>query len=96
MRVLVWLFYVLLILLGASFAALNAGTVQVNLYVTTLSIPIAVLMTGMFGMGLLLGFFLSLLRYWRLKVELIKIKNQLKVSAREIKNLRDIPLKGQH
>ena len=96
MRVLVWLFYVLLILLGASFAALNAGTVQVNLYVTTLSIPIAVLMTGMFGMGLLLGFFLSLLRYWRLKVELIKIKNQLKVSAREIKNLRDIPLKDQH
>lgn len=96
MRVFIWLFYLLLILLGVTFAALNAGTVQVNLYVTSLSIPIAVLMTIMFGVGLLLGFLLSLLRYWRLKMELIKIKNQLKISAKEIKNLRDIPLKDQH
>ncbi len=96
MRVFIWLFYLLLILFGVTFAALNAGTVTVNLYVSTLSIPIAVLMTIMFGVGLLLGFLLSLLRYWRLKMELIKIKNQLKISAKEIKNLRDIPLKNQH
>ena len=96
MRLFIWLFYLLLILLGVTFAALNAGTVQLNLYVTTLSIPIAVLITIMFGIGLLLGFLLSLLRYWRLKMELIKIKNQLKISAKEIKNLRDIPLKDQH
>lgn len=96
MRVFIWLFYLLLILLGVTFAALNAGAVQVNLYVKTLSIPIAVLMTIMFGVGLLLGFLLSLLRYWRLKMELIKIKSQLKISAKEIKNLRDIPLKDQH
>ncbi|OGV51642.1 MAG: hypothetical protein A3F46_08405 [Legionellales bacterium RIFCSPHIGHO2_12_FULL_42_9] len=96
MRAFIWLFYVLLILLGVTFAALNAGAVQLNLYVTTLSIPIAVLITTMFGIGLLLGFVLSLLRYWRLKMELIKIKNQLKISAKEIKNLRDIPLKDQH
>ena len=96
MRVIIWLFYLLLILLGVTFAALNAGTVQVNFYMRTLSIPISVLMTIMFGVGLLLGFLLSLLRYWRLKMELIKIKNQLKISTKEIKNLRDIPLKDQH
>lgn len=96
MRVFIWLFYLILILLGVTFAALNAGAVQVNFYVTTLSIPIAVLMTIMFGVGLLLGFLMSLLRYWRLKMELNKIKGQLKISAKEIKNLRDIPLKDQH
>ena len=96
MRIFIWLFYLLLILLGVTFAALNAGTVQVNFYVKTVSIPIAVLMTTMFGVGLLLGFLLVQLRYWRLKMELIKIRNQLKISAKEIKNLRDIPLKDQH
>ncbi len=96
MRLFIWLFYIILILLGVSFAVLNAGHVQVNFYVTTLTLPIAVLMTTMFGVGLLLGFLLSLLRYWRLKMELLKIKSQLKISAKEIKNLRDIPLKDQH
>ena len=47
MRIFIWLFYLLLILLGVTFAALNAGTVQVNFYVKTVSIPIAVLMTTM-------------------------------------------------
>ena len=96
MRVFIWLFYLILVLLGVTFAALNAGTVEVNLYIKTMQIPIAVLITLVFGIGLLLGFFLSLLRYWRLKMELLKIKSQLKISAKEIKNLRDIPLKDQH
>ena len=96
MRVFIWIFYLILDLLGVTFAALNAGTVEVNLYIKTMQIPIAVLITFVFGIGLLLGFFLSLLRYWRLKMELLKIKSQLKISAKEIKNLRDIPLKDQH
>ena len=96
MRVFIWIFYLILVLLGVTFAALNAGTVEVNLYIKTMQIPIAVLITFVFGIGLLLGFFLSLLRYWRLKMELLKIKSQLKISAKEIKNLRDIPLKDQH
>ena len=96
MRDFIWIFYLILVLLGVTFAALNAGTVEVNLYIKTMQIPIAVLITFVFGIGLLLGFFLSLLRYWRLKMELLKIKSQLKISAKEIKNLRDIPLKDQH
>ena len=96
MRVFIWLFDLVLILLGVTFAALNAGNVEVNFYIKTLSIPTAVLITATFGAGLLLGFLLSLLRYWRLKMEFLKTKSQLKISAKEIKNLRDIPLKDQH
>ena len=96
MRILIWFFYIVLIILGVTFAVLNAGDVQVNLYVISLKVPIALLMASMIGLGLMLGFLLSLIRYWRLKFELNKIKHQLKISSKEIKNLRDIPLKDQH
>jgi lipopolysaccharide assembly protein A len=94
---LVWIIvYLLLILIGVSFAALNASSVQVNMYVTTLVMPISVLMAFMLGVGILIGMLLFIFRYWRLKVECLKIKNQLKITEKEIKNLRDIPLKDQH
>ncbi|MGQ3891392.1 LapA family protein [Legionella sp. CNM-4043-24] len=96
MRILMIIFYLVLILAGVSFAALNAGSVQINLYVSTVSMPIAVLMTIMLGIGLLLGLLLFVWRYWRLKVDYMKLKNQLKLSEKEVKNLRDIPLKNQH
>lgn len=96
MRILKVFLYILLLLVGISFAALNAGSVQVNLYVTTLTLPISVLMVIMIGIGLLIGFVLFVARYWRFKMELLKVQNQLKITEKEIKNLRDIPLKNQH
>lgn len=96
MRILMLIVYLLLIILGVSFAALNAASVQINLYFTTVAMPISVLMTIMLGIGILIGFILFILRYWRLKLELIRIKNQLKLTEKEIKNLRSIPLQDQH
>jgi putative membrane protein len=86
------LFYLVLILIGVSFAALNASSVPVNFYYTTIKMPISVLMTIMLGVGMMLGFLLFLYRYWRLKAEHRKIKNQLRMTEKEIKNLRAIPL----
>ena len=96
MRIIRIIFYVVLLLAGISFAALNAGSVQVNLYVTTLTLPISVLMVIMMGLGLLIGFLFFLARFWQMKLEIKKIQNQLKITEKEIKNLRDIPLKNQH
>lgn len=96
MRIFFIVFYVLLILIGISFAALNAASVPVNLYVTKLILPISVLMTVMLGLGVCLGFCLFLPRYWRLKADHRRISNQLKLTEREIKNLRSIPLQDQH
>ncbi len=95
MRVLMIIFYIILILFGVTFAALNASSVQVNFYVTTLKMPISVLVILMLGLGIFLGVMLMLLRYWRLKSEHRKIKNQLKLTEREIKNLRIIPLRNE-
>lgn len=96
MRIIMMIFYLILILVGVSFAALNASSVQVNFYFTTLNMPISVLITLMLGLGALIGFFLFLCRYWRLKSENRRIKNQLHLTEKEIKNLRSIPLQDQH
>lgn len=96
MRVFMLGFYLLLIVLGLSFAALNASSVQVNFYLKTWSMPISVLMSLMLGVGVFIGFLLFTSRYWRLKTEIRSIKSQLKLTEREIKNLRSIPLQDQH
>ena len=96
MRILLLVFYILLIIIGISFAALNASSVQVNFYIKTVSMPISVLMTIMLGVGILIGFRLFINRYWRIKIECRKMKNQLKLTEKEIKNLRSIPLQDQH
>ncbi|HHF7365289.1 TPA: LapA family protein [Legionella bozemanae] len=96
MRILMLVIYILLIVIGVSFAALNATSVDVNFYFKVISMPISVLMTIMLGIGILIGFILFMWRYWRLKAECHKIKNQLKLTEKEIKNLRSIPLQDQH
>lgn len=96
MRILMLVIYILLIVIGVSFAALNATSVDVNFYFETVSMPISVLMTIMLGIGVLIGFVLFIARYWRLKTECHKLKNQLKLTEKEIKNLRAIPLQDQH
>jgi putative membrane protein len=96
MRILMLVIYLLLIIIGVSFAALNATSANVNFYFNTVSMPISVLMTIMLGLGILIGFILFIGRYWRLKAECHRIKNQLKITEKEIKNLRSIPLQDQH
>ncbi|EHL31126.1 lipopolysaccharide assembly protein LapA domain-containing protein [Legionella drancourtii] len=96
MRIVMLVIYILLIIIGVSFAALNAASVDVNFYFKTVSMPISVLITIMLGIGILIGFILFIGRYWRLKAECNRIKNQLKLTEKEIKNLRSIPLQDQH
>ena len=96
MRILLTVFYLFLILLGISFAALNADSVQVNFYVTQVTLPISVLIVLILGLGMVVGSILFLLRYWSLKSEYRKLSNQLKMTEREIKNLRSIPIQNQH
>ncbi|KTC66212.1 Uncharacterized integral membrane protein (plasmid) [Legionella adelaidensis] len=92
MRIVMLFFYLLLVLVGVSFAALNAMSVKINFYVTTITMPISVLMIITLGIGVLIGYSLFLGKQWRLKAENRRIKMQLKLTEKEIKNLRAIPL----
>jgi putative membrane protein len=92
MRIFTTLLYLLLILAGVSFAALNASSIEVNFYLSTVKLPIAVFMILMLGLGMFVGFFIYSIRYWRVKSECRRLRNQLKITEQEIKNLRTIPV----
>lgn len=92
MRFIMMIVYLILIVFGVSFAALNAGSVQVNFYFRTLAMPISVLIILVLGLGIIIGLILFMMKYWRLKADYRKLKGQLKLTEKEIKNLRCIPL----
>ncbi len=92
MRIFLIIFYLFLIFLGAVFAALNATSVKINLFVTSFTLPVSVLVITSVIIGVLLGSLVFLGKYWHLKSEQHKLKNQLKLTEKEIRNLRSIPL----
>lgn len=93
MHIIAIVFYLCLVIIGVSFAALNASAVTLNLYFKTFTLPIAVFILIAFTGGVLFGMILLLGRNWRLKAKIYKINHQLHLMEREIKNLREIPLK---
>lgn len=62
MRIFMIIVYFLLAVIGVTFAALNASSVEVNFYFTQLTMPVSVLMIAMLGIGLVLGFLSFLFR----------------------------------
>jgi putative membrane protein len=74
MRILTLLILVFAVILGVSFAALNAGSVTVNYYIGTQSIPLSLLLLGILVIGLLIGYFASFLSRFRAKMEIRRLR----------------------
>lgn len=96
MRLFYLLISIILLLLGVSFAALNAETVSVNLYVTVLKMPISVMIVLSMGFGMIIGFLLLFFKYLNVKNANRKLNNKMKVAEKEVENLRAIPLQDKH
>jgi putative membrane protein len=82
--------------LGISFAALNAQSVQLNLYIKQISMPISILVIVMLAIGFLVGFLFTLCRQWRQNREIRDLKSKLSIAEKEVKNLRSIPISNDH
>ena len=95
MRILIIVFYLVLITLGVVLSVLNSKMVELNLYyVFKCSTSVLILLSLI--VGIIVGLFSSLWRYLRLKMAFAKLKSQLALSEREVKNLRSIPIQDQH
>lgn len=94
MRIISNFILLLIILLGLTFASLNAGTVNFNYYIASQEIALSVLLLIFFGAGIFFGMVAYLFSWFRLKSNNLQLKTQLKMAEIEIKNLRSIPIKG--
>ena len=96
MRIIRWAIILLIILLGISFASLNAEKVTVHYYLGVSHIPISLLVVITLVIGILIGFFAGLIFYFKAKRANSRLKKRMKMAEKEIDNLRAIPLKDSH
>lgn len=88
MRVFSYFMFLLLVILGLSFAMLNAETVKLNYYFGTHSISLSLLLVLCVGIGVILGFLVALIPVFKLKKKNHGLKQQLKQIEKELANLR--------
>lgn len=93
MRWISYLIFLLVVLLGISFAVLNAKPVVINYYIATREMPLSLLLVIALGAGLLLGWITNVLFWIRMKAENHRLKRQLVTLEKEVSNLRTSPLK---
>jgi lipopolysaccharide assembly protein A len=96
MRILTFLFLLMLILFGITFASLNSDPVTVSYYIGQKDLPLSLLLIFAFGIGGLIGMAISGLFILNAKLKIYHLKQKLKVAEKEIENLRAIPLLDKH
>ena len=93
MKILGYIILFLIVVLGVSFAILNAEPVTVHYYVGNRTLPLSLLLVLCFGVGLVLGFIVMGFKVLRLKAKNRGLRRRLRVAEQEIDNLRVIPVK---
>lgn len=96
MRIFSYLFMLLLILFGVSFAILNAEPVLINFYIGTQTLPLSLLLVLALFFGVALGLIVSLFLSIKYSSSNAKLRHRLKLAEAEISNLRAIPVKNEH
>jgi len=85
----------LVMVLGAVFAVLNAEPVVFNYYIGSRALPLSLIMTVALGAGALLGILSSIGMMFALKRENLKLKRKSQLASQEVNNLRALPLKDR-
>ena len=93
MRFLRLLFILLLMLVGAAFAYMNADTVTLNYYFGSREVPLTVLLLGAVCVGALLGALSMLGGISRARHESAELRRQARRTSQEMEQLRAIPPK---
>jgi len=86
----------LLAIIGSVLANLNAAEVTFNFYFSSFTLPLALLLLLGLMLGALAGVLFSLGMVIHARRDRAHLRRRLEVCEQEIKNLRDIPIKGPY
>jgi putative membrane protein len=96
MRIITYLIVFILIVMGFTFACLNAQPVAMNYYIGQKDIPLSLLLAFTLFTGGILGWLSGLAMALRLKRDNYVLQQRLKLAEKELDNLRNIPLEDRH
>lgn len=82
MRILSFLIFLCLFILGITFAFLNHNQVVFNYYLGSKQFSLSLLLVLSVGVGIILGFFCNSFYWLRLKAENYRLKSRLKDAER--------------
>jgi putative membrane protein len=82
-----------LVIVGLSFAVLNAGSVEIHYYLGTLEVPLSLALVSVLAAGVVLGLLASLGVLLTQKRRIHQLEKKMETTATEIANLRAIPIK---
>ncbi|MCG6969496.1 MAG: LapA family protein [Gammaproteobacteria bacterium] len=95
-RIIFLIIFLVVFLLGASFALSNAQDVQLSYYFFETTVKLPWVIFGSMCVGVVLGIFSMMSMVIRLKHELSRKNKEVKVIEKEVANLRALPLKDKH
>lgn len=95
-HILIFVISVLAVALGLSFAVINADDVQLKYYFGTLTAPLSLVVVTALAVGALLGVLASLGMVLGQKRQMAKLRRAMKLTEKEVSNLRALPLKDTH
>ena len=95
MRVISYLFLLLIVIFGMTFATLNSDSVTINYYFNERSLPLSLLLVIVFAIGCLIGMVVGLWMLVKARMHNYRIRQKLELAEREIVNLRAIPLQDK-
>ena len=75
MRLLMWILVSILVLVGVSFACLNAEPVKLHYYVGVQELPLSFLLIATLILGMLIGLILSWFSIIKLKIQLKRLQS---------------------
>lgn len=85
-----------LVLVGLAFAVVNSKPVELNYFLATREVPLAMTLVLTLAFGAMIGLFFSLGMVIRLKRETLRLRRQMQIAEQEVVNLRNIPIKDTH
>ncbi|MDF3054710.1 MAG: uncharacterized protein K0Q74_617 [Gammaproteobacteria bacterium] len=94
-RIIGYILLLLILLLGITFASINATPVSFDYYFSRSEIPLSLLLAYTLGVGILLGFLSAFFTIIQLKNNNRKLKHQLKETEKNLspKGVLDLPAK---
>ncbi len=96
MRYIYIAFWVIVVLVGISFTALNSHTVLIDYYFANSELELPILLFIVLLLGILLGIIVMLPMVFKAKYHARQIKRRVKQTEQEVDNLRRMPIQENH
>lgn len=95
MRIVSYLFLLIIVVFGVTFASLNSDSVTVNYYFSESTLPLSLLIVLVFSLGCLVGMLVGFWIIIKSKLNNYRVNQRLAMAEKEISNLRAIPLQDK-